>query len=115
VLAALTRLAHYGFFVFIIIGFALPWWQAWLVHAPFVLLTRLHWRLNERRCIFTTWEVQLLGKEFTPDHEEGWFVKEVIEKVTGRRPETQFIRRLMVVWMYGGICISLLRLYLHFG
>jgi hypothetical protein len=115
VLASLTRLAHYSSFIFIVIGWALPWWQSWLIHAPFVLITRIHWRLNERRCIFTTWEVQLLGGGFTPDHEEGWFVKEVFEKFTGWRPATEFTRRLMLVWMYGGVTISLVRLWLHFG
>ena len=115
VLASLTRLAHYAYFIFIIIGWALPWWRSWLFHAPFVLITRIHWRLNERRCIFTTWEVQLLGEEFTPDHAEGWFVKEIFEKFTGWRPATEFTRRLMLVWMYGGVTISLVRLWLHFG
>ncbi|HJL59791.1 MAG TPA: DUF2784 family protein [Candidatus Thalassarchaeaceae archaeon] len=114
VAAKLVRMGHYLVFVFLIIGWALPWWQAWLVHLPLTLVTRIHWRLNHRRCIFTTWEVLLKGEEFVDDHEEGWFVKEVFENVTGWRPSTTFVRRLMMAWMYSAALLSGIRLWLYF-
>ena len=114
VAAKLVRLAHYLVFIYLIIGWALPWWQAWLVHLPLTLATRIHWRLNHRRCIFTTWEVQLKGEEFVEDHKEGWFVKEVFENVTGWRPSTTFVRRLMMAWMYSAALLSGIRLWLYF-
>ena len=114
VAAKLVRMGHYLVFVFLIIGWALPWWQAWLVHLPLTLVTRIHWRLNHRRCIFTTWEVLLKGEEFVDDHEEGWFVKAVFENVTGWRPSTTFVRRLMMAWMYSAALLSGIRLWLYF-
>jgi|TARA_B110000263_G_C15159936_1_gene441944 hypothetical protein len=113
--AKLVRLLHLLIFIFIAIGWTFPWWQVWVIHAPFVIITRLHWRLNQRTCIFTTWEVQLKGEELVEEHEEGWFVKEVFEGVTGWRPSTIFTRRLMVVWMYSAMALSVARLWLFYG
>tara|TARA_B100001750_G_scaffold51813_1_gene39411 strand:+ start:558 stop:911 length:354 start_codon:yes stop_codon:yes gene_type:complete len=112
--AKLVRLTHFLVFIFLIIGWALPWWQAWIVHLPLTIITRIHWRMNHRRCIFTTWEVQLKGEEFVEDHEEGWFVKEVFETVTNWRPSTTFVRRLMMAWMYSAALLSGIRLFLNY-
>ncbi|HIN45352.1 MAG TPA: DUF2784 family protein [Candidatus Poseidoniales archaeon] len=113
--AKLVRFLHLIVFIFIAVGWAIPWWQVWAIHVPFVIFTRIHWRLNQRTCIFTTWEVQLKGEELVEEHEEGWFVKEVFESVTGWRPSTLFTRRLMVVWMYGAMALSIARLWSFFG
>ena len=113
--AKLIRFLHLLVFIFIVIGWALPWWQVWVIHVPLVIITRIHWRLNQRTCICTTWEVQLKGEELVEEHEEGWFVKEVFETVTGWRPSTIFTRRLMKVWMYGAMALSIVRLWLFFG
>ncbi|MBT4060149.1 MAG: DUF2784 family protein [Euryarchaeota archaeon] len=113
--AKLIRLLHLLIFIFIAVGCFLPWWHLWLIHAPFVIATRIHWRYNNRRCIFTTWEVILKGEEFVEDHEEGWFVKEVFEGITSWRPSTLFVRRLMACWMYSVALLSSIRLWLHFA
>ena len=113
--AKLVRFLHLLVFIFIAIGWALPWWQVWVVHAPFVIFTRIHWRLNKRTCIFTTWEVQLKGEELVEEHEEGWFVKEVFEAITGWRLSTLFTRRLMIIWMYGAMALSIARLLHYFN
>jgi hypothetical protein len=113
--AKLVRFLHFLVFFFIAIGWTLPWWQVWAIHAPFVIITRIHWRLNQRTCILTTWEIQLKGEELVEEHEEGWFVKEVFEMVTGWRPSTIFTRRLMVVYMYSTTALSVARLWLFFG
>ena len=113
--AKLVRLTHFLVFIYLIIGWVLPWWQAWVIHLPLTVITRIHWRMNHRRCIFTTWEVQLKGEEFVEDHEEGWFVKEVFEAVTNWRPSTTFVRRLMMVWMYVAALLSGIRIWLHFS
>ena len=112
--ARLVRFAHLLVFIFLIIGWALPWWQAWAIHLPLTIITRIHWRMNNRRCIFTTWEVILNGQEFEEDHEEGWFVKEVFEALTKWRPSTIFVRRLMLFWMYLAAFLSAIRLFTFF-
>ncbi|MBS72238.1 MAG: hypothetical protein CMO20_04720 [Thermoplasmata archaeon] len=113
--ARLVRFAHLLVFIFLIIGWALPWWQAWAIHLPLTIITRIHWRMNNRRCIFTTWEVILKGQEFEEDHEEGWFVKEVFEALTKWRPSTIFVRRLMLFWMYLAAFLSAIRLFTFFN
>ena len=113
--AKLVRFLHLLTFIFIAIGWALPWWQVWVIHVPFVIITRIHWRLNQRTCILTTWEVQLKGEELVEEHEEGWFVKEVFETIIGWRPSTLFTRRLMIVWMYGAMALSIARLSHYFN
>lgn len=113
--AKFVRFLHLLTFIFIAIGWALPLWQVWAIHVPFVIVTRIHWRLNQRTCILTTWEVQLKGEELVEEHEEGWFVKEVFETVIGWRPSTSFTRRLMIVWMYGAMAISAARLLHYFN
>ena len=112
--AKFVRFLHLIVFIFIVVGWALPWWQVWAIHVSLVIITRIHWRLNQRTCICTTWEIQLKGEELVEEHEEGWFVKEVFETVTGWRPSTIFTRRLMKVWMYGAMALSIVRLWLFF-
>jgi hypothetical protein len=104
------RLSHLLIMVFIMFGWALPWRIAWWIHVVLVPATRLHWRFNERRCIFTKWENQILQVDAIEDHEEGWFVKEMTEAVTGWRPPTDLTRRVMAFWMWSVTLVSALRL-----
>jgi hypothetical protein len=67
-------------------------------------------RATERRCIFTKWENQILQVDAIEDHEEGWFVKEMTEAVTGWRPPTDLTRRVMAFWMWSVTLVSALRL-----
>ncbi len=92
------------------IGWALPWRIAWWIHVILTPLTRLHWRFNNRTCIFTTLENRLLQVEAVTDHEEGWFVKEVTEALTGWRPPTELTRRVMAIWMWIATLFSAIRL-----
>ncbi|MEC8926966.1 MAG: DUF2784 family protein [Candidatus Thermoplasmatota archaeon] len=111
--AKCVRLTHLLVMLFLMLGWALPWPVAWWVHATLTPLTRLHWRFNNRTCIFTTWEHQLLQNEHVDDHEEGWFVKEVVEVLTGWRPPTDLTRNIMLVWMWSTTIISITRIALN--
>jgi len=95
------------------LGWAFPWVTAWWVHAILTPLTRLHWRFNDRTCIFTKWEHFLLQNEHIDDHEEGWFVKEITESITGWRPPTELTRNAMLVWMWAATIISIIRIALN--
>ncbi|MED6297926.1 MAG: hypothetical protein VX828_06465, partial [Candidatus Thermoplasmatota archaeon] len=66
-----------------------------------------------RTCILTSWEQQLLQNEQTEEHEEGWFIKEIAEALTGRRPSTEFTRSLMMYWSWTTAGISILRIALN--
>ena len=108
--AKFIRSSHLVIMIFIIIGWALPWRICWWIHVILTPLTRLHWRFNERKCIFTKWENRILGVELQDDHEEGWFVKEMTEALTGWRPPTELTRRAMSFWMWTATLISAIRL-----
>lgn len=108
--AKCVRALHLFVMIFIIIGWALPWRIAWWIHVILTPLTRLHWRFNNRTCIFTTLENRLLGVGPEEDHEEGWFVKEVTEAITGWRPSTKLTRRVMAIWMWIATLFSAIRL-----
>ena len=105
-----VRVSHFAIFIFIAIGCTLPWRIALWIHVILTPLTRLHWRFNDRSCIFTKWEQILLQNEHIEDHEEGWFVKEVTETLTGWRPPTLLTRRVMAIWMWGVTLVSAYRL-----
>ena len=111
--AKCIRLSHLLVMLFLMLGWALPWPVAWWVHAILTPLTRLHWRFNDRTCIFTTWEHKQLKNEQDEEHEEGWFVKEVAEALTGWRPPTQLTRNVMFVWMWSTTIISIIRIALN--
>ena len=110
-----VRITHLLMTVFIMFGWAFPWPTTWIIHLVITPLTRLHWRLNERRCILTSWEVQLLGEEFVIDHEEGWFLKEIVEFFSKWRPPTKLTRQIMAVWMWAATAMSATRLWLEFA
>jgi hypothetical protein len=55
----------------------------------------------------------LLQNEHVDDHEEGWFVKEVTESLTGWRPPTELTRNSMLVWMWSTTIISIIRIALN--
>ena len=105
-----VRTTHLLVMLFIMLGWALPWRIAWWSHAILTPLTRLHWRLNKRTCIFTTWENKLLQNEHIEDHEEGWFVKEMTEAITGWRPSTGLTRKVMQYWMWIATIVSIIRI-----
>ncbi|MDP6900175.1 MAG: DUF2784 family protein [Candidatus Thalassarchaeaceae archaeon] len=109
-IAKFIRFTHLLIMIFIMIGWALPWLVAWWIHVILTPLTRLHWRFNQRSCIFTTWENQVLQNEHIEDHEEGWFVKEMVEAVTGWRPPTLLTRRVMAIWMWIATFVSAYRI-----
>ena len=52
------------------------------LHVILTIITRVHWRFNNRTCILTSWEHQLLQNEQTEEHEEGWFIKEIVEGIS---------------------------------
>lgn len=108
--ANLVRATHLAIMLFIMFGWALPWRTAWAVHFIFTPLTRAHWIFNDRTCIFTTWENRIRGVELAEEHEEGWFVKEMVEAVSGWRPPTRLTRQVMAWWMYAVTTVSALRL-----
>jgi len=110
-----VRLTHLLMAVFIMFGWAPSWPIIWMIHVVFVPLTRLHWRVNERRCILTKWEVQLLGEELVADHEEGWFIKELTEFLTKWRPPTTLTRQIMALWMWAATAASATRLWYEFA
>ncbi len=111
--AKLVRLLHLLIVIFLAFGWALPWPIAWWAHVTLTIITRLHWRFNNRTCILTSWEQQLLQNEQTEEHEEGWFIKEIAETLTGRRPSTKFTRSLMMYWSWTTAGISILRIALN--
>tara|TARA_Y100000588_G_C13955826_1_gene796490 strand:- start:163 stop:516 length:354 start_codon:yes stop_codon:yes gene_type:complete len=111
--AKCVRFSHLVVMLFLMLGWALPWPVAWWIHAILTPLTRLHWRFNQRTCIFTTWEHRLLQNTHHEEHEEGWFVKEVTEAITGWRPPTQLTRNVMFVWMWATTLISIIRIALN--
>ena len=111
--AKCVRLSHLLVMLFLMLGWALPWPISWWIHAILTPLTRLHWRFNNRTCIFTTWEQKLLQNEHVEGHEEGWFVKEVTEALTGWRPPTELTRNVMMVWMWSTTIISITRIALN--
>ena len=88
VAAKCVRLFHLLIVIFLAFGWALPWPIAWWLHVILTIVTRVHWRFNNRTCILTSWEQQLLQNEQTEEHEEGWIIKEIAESLTGRRPST---------------------------
>ena len=108
-----VRLFHLFIVIFLAFGWALPWPIAWWAHVVLTIITRLHWRFNNRTCILTSWEQQLLQNEQTEEHEEGWFIKEIAESLTGRRPSTKFTRSLMMYWSWTTAGISILRIALN--
>ena len=108
--AKCIRFTHLLIMIFIMIGWALPWLVAWWVHVILTPLTRLHWRFNQRSCIFTTWENRVLQNEHIEDHEEGWFVKEMVAAITGWRPPTLLTRRVMAIWMWIATFVSACRI-----
>jgi hypothetical protein len=108
-----VRTTHLLVMLFIMFGWALPWLTAWWIHAILTPLTRIHWRFNKRTCIFTTWEHKILQNQHVEEHEEGWFVKEIAELVTGWRPPTELTRNAMLVWMYSTTIISIIRIALN--
>ena len=97
VAAKCVRLFHLLIVIFLAFGW-LCLGRLLAVACHLTIITRLHWRFNNRTCILTSWEQQLLQNEQTEEHEEGWFIKEIAESLTGRRPSTKFTRSLM---MYG--------------
>ena len=105
-----VRTTHLLVMLFIMLGWALPWAIAWWIHAILTPLTRVHWRLNHRTCIFTTWENKLLQNEHIEDHEEGWFVKEMTESITGWRPSTELTRKVMLFCMWVVTIVSIIRI-----
>ena len=111
--AKCVRFSHLIVMLFLMLGWALPWPVAWWIHAILTPLTRLHWRFNQRTCIFTTWEQRLMQNEQLEEHEEGWFIKEIAESFTGRRPSTEFTRSLMMYWSWTTAVISILRIALN--
>jgi hypothetical protein len=111
--AKCVRISHLFVMLFLMLGWAFPWLAAWWIHAIFTPLTRLHWRFNERTCIFTTWEHRLLQNTHIEGHEEGWFVKEITETITGWRPPTELTRNVMLVWMWVTTIISITRIALN--
>mgnify|MGYP000131413493 CR=1 FL=1 len=108
--AKLVRISHLFVMLFIMIGWALPWRLAWWIHVVLTPLTRVHWKLNNRTCIFTTIENRLLQTKPVADHEEGWFVKEMTEAITGWRPPTTLTRIVMAFWMWISTILSAIRL-----
>jgi hypothetical protein len=110
-----VRLTHLLMIAFIMFGWAFPWPTAWMIHVVLTPLTRLHWRLNVRRCILTSWEVQLLGEELLAVHEEGWFLMEIVESVSNWRPPTKLTRQAMAVWMWAATAASAARIWLQYG
>ncbi|MEC9090339.1 MAG: hypothetical protein VYC11_03105 [Candidatus Thermoplasmatota archaeon] len=111
--AKLVRFSHLLVMLFLMFGWSLPWLTAWVIHAILTPLTRLHWRLNNRTCIFTTWEHLILGNEHIEEHEEGWFVKEMTEALIGWRPSTHLTRQVMFYWMWITTLISISRIALN--
>ena len=55
----------------------------------------------------------MLQNEHIEEHEEGWFVKEVAEALTGWRPPTELTRNVMLVWMWSTTIISITRIALN--
>ena len=55
----------------------------------------------------------MLQNEHLEDHEEGWFVKEVTQALTGWRPPTELTRNAMLVWMWVTTIISITRIALN--
>ena len=113
VAAKFVRFSHLLIMLFLMLGWALPWSLAWIFHAILTPLTRLHWRFNQRTCIFTTWEHKILQNDHVEDHEEGWFVKEITQSITGWRPPTELTRNVMLVWMWMSTFISITRIALN--
>ena len=113
VAAKCVRLTHLLIVIFLAFGWALPWPIAWWIHVALTIVTRLHWRFNNRTCILTSWEHQLLQNEHIEDHEEGWFIKEIVEGISGWRPTTQLTRKVMMYWSWSTAFISLIRIALN--
>ena len=108
-----VRLFHLLIVIFLAFGWALPWPIFWWIHVGLTVVTRLHWRFNNRTCILTSWEHRLLQNEHIEEHEEGWFIKEITEAVTGWRPSTQLTRTAMMCWSWTTVGISILRIALN--
>ena len=113
VAAKCVRLIHLLIVIFLAFGWALPWPIAWWIHVALTIVTRLHWRFNNRTCILTSWEHQLLQNEHIEDHEEGWFIKEIVESISGWRPTTQLTRKVMMYWSWSTAFISIIRIALN--
>ena len=54
-----------------------------------------------------------MQNDHVEEHEEGWFVKEIAEAITGWRPPTQLTRNVMLVWMWTTTFISIIRIALN--
>ena len=75
-----------------------------IIHPPLGVYYQGAWKVRQH---------QLLQNEHLEDHEEGWFVKEVTQALTGWRPPTELTRNAMLVWMWVTTIISIIRIALN--
>ena len=111
ILARLVRLTHHLVYFFVLIGCFLPWRDALVVHAIFVPLMMIGWKVNNDTCFLTNLEHWLRGTSADHRAQEGEFIKSILARFIDPLPPDELIER----WIYIITCclwgVTLFRLY----
>ena len=111
-LADVVKWFHFSIAFYTLVGWALPWEEAWWVMLFLVPAMKIHWMTNNNICFLTTLEQRLRGNPHAGTAEQGGFLHRIaVFLLRERAPSKEVVNTSAEIGMYVSWLVSVLRLF----